>query len=118
MYLLGKATATRLFVHPSLLSAALQAAEQTNLPKEHIYLLGTSGSRHVSQRRDLLSLIRNVRERRLPRQPIAPVRKDTLAYLVFSSGTSGRPKGTMSATSGLMYSFCDKRLVSDKPRQL
>jgi acyl-coenzyme A synthetase/AMP-(fatty) acid ligase len=30
--------------------------------------------------------------------PVKPVTRDTLAYLVFSSGTSGLPKGTVERT--------------------
>ena len=93
-YLLNRSTPTRLFVHPSLLKQALAAAEQLKFPSDRIYLLDTDGAPHQSGLLDLTSLIQNVKQKGLPRQPIVQVRKDTLAYLVFSSGTSGRPKGT------------------------
>ena len=38
-------------------------------------------------------IIQNVRKRKVPLVDIRQAGKDTLAYLVFSSGTSGLPKG-------------------------
>ena len=61
-------------------------------------------------------IIQNVRKRKVPLVDIRPAGKDTLAYLVFSSGTSGLPKGmyiffccwSMPNTYELVYLFsCD-----------
>ena len=46
-------------------------------------------------------IIQNVRRRKVPLVDIRPAGKDTLAYLVFSSGTSGLPKGMYIFTVGL-----------------
>jgi long-subunit acyl-CoA synthetase (AMP-forming) len=42
-------------------------------------------------------IIQDVRKRKVPTVGIRPAGKDTLAYLVFSSGTSGLPKGPYSS---------------------
>ena len=81
----------RLFVHPSLLKLALQGAKQAGVSTRDICLMDGRASRE--KRPDLASLIENVRRKQLPRQPIVPAKKNTLAYLMFSSGTSGPPKG-------------------------
>lgn len=99
IYLLAKLRATRVFVHPSLLSQALQAAKEIGLAPDRIHLLdGRDGSRA-----DFNGLIENVRKRKLPRKPVVPAQTDTLAYLLFSSGTSGPPKGRLFLYLSLEY---------------
>ena len=80
---------TRLFVHAALLPQALPVAKKLGLTEDRIYVLQESPSGH----RTLGSAIDEVRKRSVPRVESRPVQKDTLAYLVFSSGTSGLPKG-------------------------
>lgn len=84
----------RLFVHPSLLKLGLEGAKQVGIPSNCVYILGdrSPDRKHL----DVGSLIKNVRRRKLPQQPVVPATKDTLAYLMFSSGTSGIPKGESS----------------------
>ena len=41
----------------------------------------------------LRGMIQGVRKRKVPLVDIRPAGKDTLAYMLFSSGTSGLPKG-------------------------
>ena len=83
---------TRLFVQPALLGNALKAAKEVGLPEDCIFVLeGRHNGRHSFQ-----DLIDRVRKRGTPRVPVKPATRDTLAYLVFSSGTSGLPKGTQS----------------------
>ena len=68
---------------------ALGVAKAAGIPEDKVCSLGG----HVDGRTSFSDLINEVRSRKL--QPIAvrPAHKDTLAYLVFSSGTSGLPKG-------------------------
>ncbi|KAG2362835.1 hypothetical protein BDR07DRAFT_1484318 [Suillus spraguei] len=73
---------TRIFVSPSLLPLALT----TGLPADRIYLLEGEDASYDH----FVSL---ARKSGIPRLPVRQAKKDTLAYLVFSSGTSGPPKG-------------------------
>lgn len=88
-HLFRTSEASRLFVHPSLLPQALEAAQKLGLPDDRVYVL----EGRVQGRVTLADAIREVRKRSVPRVPSKPVKRDTLAYLVFSSGTSGLPKG-------------------------
>ena len=66
-----------------------KAAKEVGLPDGHIYTLEGS----VKGRRSFSDMINQVRKDFKSRIDIRPAGKDTLAYLVFSSGTSGLPKG-------------------------
>lgn len=82
---------THLFVQPELLPKALEAAKQVGLPEDRIYILeGKSNGRKTF--RDMRETIRRLGT---PIIPVKEATKDTLAYLVFSSGTSGLPKAVM-----------------------
>jgi acyl-CoA synthetase (AMP-forming)/AMP-acid ligase II len=77
--------ATRVFVSLSLLPLALTSG----LPDDRIYVL----EGHAEGRLSYEDLVNRARHNRIPRLPIKHATRDTLAYLVFSSGTSGLPKG-------------------------
>jgi acyl-CoA synthetase (AMP-forming)/AMP-acid ligase II len=79
------ARVTRIFVSPSLLPLALTAG----LPADRIYLLEGEDVCYTNYDQ----LVSSARKSGLPRLPVRQANKDTLAYLVFSSGTSGPPKG-------------------------
>jgi len=49
---------------------------------------------HVKGYQSLSGLIQRIRKIKAPRLSARSATKNTLAYLVFSSGTSGLPKGT------------------------
>ncbi|KAI0785238.1 hypothetical protein C8Q75DRAFT_333646 [Abortiporus biennis] len=93
VHALKTSKATCLFVHPSLLSKARIAAREVGLPQERIFIL--EGTVEGSGTKNLEDLIATVKSRNVKRQDIRPAKKDTLAYLVFSSGTSGLPKAVM-----------------------
>jgi long-subunit acyl-CoA synthetase (AMP-forming) len=80
---------TRLFVHPRLLPQALIVAHEVGIPDDHIYIL----EGRVPGRQSLDDMIDRVQKSRLPRLGVRHAEKDALAYLIFSSGTSGLPKG-------------------------
>ena len=78
-----------LFVQPDLLPKALKAASTSSLPSNKVYVLeGMSPGRQ-----SLGDLIKTVASRKVPQEPVRTVTKDTIAYFIFSSGTSGLPKG-------------------------
>lgn len=79
---------TRLFVSPTLLPLALTS----RLPNNRIYIVEGNAQGHTSYG----DLAARARDNRLPRLPIQEAQSDTLAYLTFSSGTTGLPKGTLS----------------------
>jgi len=79
------AQATRIFASPSLLQLALTSG----LPADRIYLLEGENKGYTSYDQ----LISYTRKNIIPRLLVRHATKDTLAYLVFSSGTSGPPKG-------------------------
>lgn len=81
--------ATRVFVQPKFLPLMQKAAKEVGLPDDHIYTLEGS----VKGRRSFSDMINQVRKDFKSRIDIRPAGKDILAYLVFSSGTSGLPKG-------------------------
>ncbi|KAG1849899.1 hypothetical protein DFJ58DRAFT_842533 [Suillus subalutaceus] len=81
------AQATRIFASPSLLQLALTSG----LPADRIYLLEGENKGYTSYDQ----LISSVRKNGIPRVPVRHATKDTLAYLTYSSGTSGPPKAVM-----------------------
>jgi acyl-CoA synthetase (AMP-forming)/AMP-acid ligase II len=98
---------TRLFVAPSHLAIALPAARAAGLREEHIYLLEGS----APGRRSLGDMIDAVVARKITPVQSRPVEKDTLAYLLFSSGTSGRPKAVMVSHTNLLTQLLQGALV-------
>ena len=84
-YTIRLSGATRLFVTPTL----LHLARDSGLPDDRIYILEGNVEGHTSYP----TLVDRVRRNKIVRVPVRPAKKDTLAYLVFSSGTTGLPKG-------------------------
>jgi acyl-CoA synthetase (AMP-forming)/AMP-acid ligase II len=87
--LLKLVSLTSLFVSERLYPHALAAAKEIGLPEAKIFIL----QGEVKGKLSLPRLIDNVNARGLSRVPTQAVADDTLAYLVFSSGTTGLPKG-------------------------
>lgn len=89
---LKNAGAKALVTQNPFLSVALEAAKQVEIPHDRIILLGDE--RDPSMKFKHFSSIRNTagtsRYRRTKLKP-----KDDLAILVYSSGTTGHPKGVM-----------------------
>lgn len=85
--------ATRVFVQPKFLSLMQKAAKEVGLSDNRIYTLEGPT---VKGRRSFSDMIHQVKTDFTPRIEVRPAGKDTLAYLIFSSGTSGLPKGQWS----------------------
>ncbi|KAI0785242.1 hypothetical protein C8Q75DRAFT_722835 [Abortiporus biennis] len=99
---IGIVKPTVLFVHGSLLTAALRAAKELHIPESRIFLLeGTSPYPKLS----FNDLVNSVQKRAIPRVAVRPATKDTLAYLVFSSGTTGLPKALMVSHGNLWFTI-------------
>ena len=80
---------TRLFASEQLYPHAAAAAKMIDLSEESIFIL----QGEVAGKASLPRLIENVKARGLSKIATREVQDDTLAYLTFSSGTTGLPKG-------------------------
>lgn len=93
---------TRLFVDEKFLAAVLPVAKEAGLSADRIYLMKEGGVKKAANtgkaksRKSFRTIIADVRKRKVPAVPIRPATNGTLAYLVFSSGTSGLPKGMIN----------------------
>ena len=81
---------TRLFVDEKFLTTVVPIATELGINPNHIYLLKGS----FNGRKSFWSIIKDVRKKKILRVDVRTASKNTLAYLVFSSGTSGLPKGS------------------------
>ena len=91
-YALNLTKSTRLFVDEKFLPTVVPAATELGIDSNHIYFIkGNSKGR-----KSFWSIIEEIKFRVWI---LVLLRKNTLAYLVFSSGTSGLPKGNESIPS-------------------
>ncbi|GJJ15935.1 hypothetical protein Clacol_010214 [Clathrus columnatus] len=103
-HFLGTSRATHVFVHASILDTFLLVAKDVGFPEENIFILeGTSSSK--PKLRPLDTMINDVVSLRIPREPVRNADNDTLAYLMFSSGTTGLPKAIMISHGNLIASL-------------
>jgi len=105
--LLKIAGITALFVSEAKYPHAIAAAREVGLPEDSIFILQGD----VPGKRSLARSIEGIKSRGLPRVPTEKVRDDTLAYLVFSSGTTGLPKAVMISHRNLTFSTAQTFIV-------
>ncbi|EIW78030.1 acetyl-CoA synthetase-like protein [Coniophora puteana RWD-64-598 SS2] len=85
---------THVFTSPGL----VRKAQEAGVPKDCIFIMGESGKDgYVS----LGELIKQAHSKGIPRTPVREANKDTIAYFIFSSGTSGLPKAVMLSHGNL-----------------
>ncbi|KAI9451390.1 acetyl-CoA synthetase-like protein [Russula earlei] len=101
---------TFLFVNEEMHPHAAAAARESGLPEEYVFII----QGHVTGKVSLARLIEHVVARGLPRVPTQPVRDDTLAYLVFSSGTTGLPKGVMISHRNMIFSTAQMVAITEE----
>ncbi|KAJ7069088.1 hypothetical protein C8F01DRAFT_1111526 [Mycena amicta] len=95
--------ATRLFVDASLLKNVLSAIDDPDvqLTADKIYILTGAAPKG---RKSFAGMVEGVVKKKTPLEAVRPATKDTLAYLVMSSGTSGLPKAVMISHGNLAAS--------------
>ncbi|KAJ7760882.1 hypothetical protein DFH07DRAFT_1021402, partial [Mycena maculata] len=96
--------ATRLFVDARLLRNVLAAIEDpdVHLTQDKIYVLS---GQPADGRQSFGQLIDTVAGKNVPLEPVRRATKDTLAYLIMSSGTSGLPKAVMVTHGNVVCTF-------------
>ncbi|KIJ34441.1 hypothetical protein M422DRAFT_182085, partial [Sphaerobolus stellatus SS14] len=98
---LSRSKSTHIFVHNNFLSVLLEAAHEEGFPVENIFILdGTTATGTKSKSLD--GMIQEVRRKKLPKEPVRTAGKNSLAYLVLSSGTYGLPK-TVRISHGCIF---------------
>lgn len=80
---------TYLFTSEELYPHTAAAAKVIGISEKSIFIL----QGEVAGKASLPRVIEDVKARGLPKIPTREVQDDTLAYLMFSSGTTGLPKG-------------------------
>ncbi|KAG8804769.1 hypothetical protein FRC16_000023 [Serendipita sp. 398] len=78
-----------IFTHANRLDAALRAATEISLPRDHIFILEGRTPRGFTSVQDLIA---KVERSNWPVLPSRPVPQNHLAFVLFSSGTTGLPK--------------------------
>ncbi|KAJ7893270.1 hypothetical protein B0H13DRAFT_2527619 [Mycena leptocephala] len=103
--------ATRLFVDATLLPDVLAAIQdpEVHIPADKIYILSGQG---VNGRESFTQMIDGMKRKNIPLEPVRPAKKDTLAYLVLSSGTSGLPKAVMITHGNIIYANYQMTMVN------
>ncbi|KAA1476773.1 acetyl-CoA synthetase-like protein [Dentipellis sp. KUC8613] len=118
--LLRLSKVTRLFVSPALIRIARVAAREAGFSEDRIYILqgDVQGFKNVG------NLIEGTRST-TRKEPVPPsIGDNDLAYLSFSSGTSGLPKAVMISHRNLISSFLQTMIIGReyakvaKPRPL
>ncbi|KAG7092990.1 putative NRPS-like protein biosynthetic cluster [Marasmius oreades] len=96
---------TRLFVQAKHLPLVVPAAKEVGIPMDRIYVIDGGDHEMVQGHTTLFGLIEGVHRKVIPPVGVRPAKMNTLAYLIFSSGTSGLPKAVMITHGSLASSL-------------
>ncbi|KAF8800324.1 acetyl-CoA synthetase-like protein [Phlegmacium glaucopus] len=105
---------TRLFVDAKFVQTALPVAKELGIDLNHIYVM----KGHAKGRKSLWSIIKDVRRNKIPPVGIRTATKDTLAYLVFSSGTSGLPKAVKISHGNIIFALGQMAVTTEVAAQV
>ncbi|KAF9004607.1 hypothetical protein BDQ17DRAFT_1240838 [Cyathus striatus] len=106
-HVLSLSKVTRIFVDAKFLPLVTRAAKEVGISADKIYILRG----HVRTRKSVHDLIFNAWKNKITPVPVRQATKDTLAYLVFSSGTTGLPKAVMISHGNIIYSMAQVMVV-------
>ncbi|KAF7296989.1 hypothetical protein MIND_00931200 [Mycena indigotica] len=103
--------ATRLFVDAKLLKNVLAALDdpQVKLTPDKVYILAGAAPHGMQS---FAGMVDKVKKSGAKMESVRPATKDTLAYLIMSSGTSGLPKAVMISHGNLYASAFQAIVVS------
>lgn len=100
---------TRLFVDENLLPKVVPVATEVGIDLDHIYVM----KGNFNGRKSFWSIINDVRRKKIPRVDVRPATKNTLAYFLFSSGTSGLPKAVMISHGNIIFALGQMKTIAE-----
>jgi len=106
--LLKQANVRTLFISPKRYVRSQETLAASSIPEERVFIL----QGHVEGKISLPDLINHVKLHGLLPVPTQPVRRETLACIMFSSGTTGLPKAIMISHRNLYHSTMQVEVMS------
>ncbi|PFH48612.1 hypothetical protein AMATHDRAFT_49386 [Amanita thiersii Skay4041] len=102
--------ATCLFVDEKFVPLVLSVVDEVGISSERIYVM----TGHVGGKQSFSQMIEQVRMKGIENVGVKDVGEDTLAYLIFSSGTSGLPKAVMTSHGNVKFSLVQLMVIAQE----
>jgi long-subunit acyl-CoA synthetase (AMP-forming) len=96
-YALTLTKCSHLFVDPEYLPLVIPVAEKFGIPHHNVKLLRDPGQEEAHGH--FGKMMDRVKSANLPQANVHPANNDTIAYFLFTSGTTGIPKGQFLSAS-------------------